>query len=266
METLKYSNLILDFHGTVTDHQLRSIKSYHRAGHTAFGVHLGKTFYQEVLTRPSHSKNNGEGQKNKDFIRDRFQEQDSQSIEHFMRVFDKTMGDTFIPIPNVRATIRELLSLGVNVVLLTNGTKREAIRQTLRDWDKKGDFGIRPLAEKLYSSHLTGVRKPNEEAVNFIFRDMKSQGIDASPSNTLLVGDYRDDIQTGLNAGVDSVLFVRGNGQETFPLKDPRPTYVITQPSELIAIVKGERSPEGKEMITVEPVLWTGEGWYKKHE
>lgn len=174
------------------------------------------------------------------------------------------MDQTFIPIPGLRSTVRDLLTLGTNIVLLTNGTKREAIKGSLRAWDADDRFGVRPLADKLYSSHLSGVRKPDAEAVNFVLRDLNQQGIDATRGNTLLVGDYIDDIRTADNVGMDSVLFVRGNGQEALRLKTPRPTFVITRPNQLLSITRGLTPPYVDDIFTIDPVLWTNEKWHKQ--
>lgn len=260
MEQLKYTHLIFDFHGTITDHQLRLIRAYHQAGHEAFDEHLSKNFYQEALTRPSHAS--GNGQTNREFISTKFYIKERGEIDNFLSVFDHVMNVTFAPIPSLRATIRTLTSMGVYVVLLTNGTNRNLITNTLCLWDQNDKFGIKTLSERLYSSHISGVKKPDEEAINFILRDLRKSRLSISQRTVLHIGDYIDDIQVAHNTNIDSVLFVRGNGQETFRIREPRPTYLITDPKELIEIVQGQRSPESREWVTINPVLWTNDNWY----
>jgi hypothetical protein len=54
---VKYDLVIMDFHGTITDHQLRTIRAYHHGAHVGLGIHLPKDFYHAALTRPAqHDK------------------------------------------------------------------------------------------------------------------------------------------------------------------------------------------------------------------
>ncbi len=258
---LKYKTLIFDFHGTVTDHQLRAIKAYHQAAHEAFGIHLGQEFYQQTLTRPSHSK--GEPITNSDYINDQFSAcYSDDQMDRFKTVHKEAMDKVYIPIPGMRSTIRQLIGLGVNVVLLTNGSNRESIIQTLVAWDKQNKHGVNNLRERLYSSHITKVRKPNPVAAEFILADLQNQGLNVEKSTTLIIGDNRVDSETASNAGIDFTLIVRGNGQETFSLREPKPTYLITDPVELLPIVEGNRDPETRDKVTIQPVLWKKIGWY----
>lgn len=252
---VKYSLVILDFHGTMTDHQLRLIRAIHHSGHEAFGKHFRKGVYQEALTRPSQSS--GVGVTNKEFFRRRFARHFSKpQVSSFLGRFDHYMNNTYIPIPGVIQTAKRLCDLGIDIVILTNGSNREVIQQALQKW------GLGEISNPLYSSHITGVRKPDEETVNRIFRDFNDKGIKVPKEKVLMVGDYRDDIETAHNVGVDSVLIVRGNGQELFELHAPKPTYVITDPKELIPIVEGSVEPEIRREFIIGSPLWKKENWH----
>ncbi len=76
-----------------------------------------------------------------------------------------------------------------------------------------------------------------------------------------MVGDYKEDIDTCTNAGVDSVLMVRGHGHATLHIKEPRPKFIITEPQELIPIVRGEKDPEISKEFEFKPPLWPNETW-----
>lgn len=255
----KYNLLILDFHGTMTDHQLRAIRAYHHAGHEAFEAHLGKEFYQKALTRPS--RNSGEPVTNKKFIEDEFLEVfGDQKVENFFERFNGYMNTTYIPIPNMPQVIKALLRNAVNVSILTNGSNREVIQQSLQKW------GLGELSEKLYNFHITGVKKPNIRTVEHILEDYEKQGKTISPTETLMVGDYIDDIRTSADMGIDSVLLVRGNGRDPINIISPKPTYIITDPRDLLQIVKGEFKQELGDTFTPQPTLWPRENWNQMKE
>lgn len=76
-----------------------------------------------------------------------------------------------------------------------------------------------------------------------------------------MVGDYKEDIDTCINSGIDSVLMVRGHGHVTLKIKEPRPKFIITDPRELIPIVEGKRDPELSKEFEFNPPLWSKEGW-----
>lgn len=253
-----YKLVILDFHGTMTDHQLRTIRAYHHAAHEAFGVHLGKVFYQDALTRPSHaSQHNGKKpETNEEFIRRQFQDAYGEDqIRTYLTQFRRYMETTYIPIPGIVKIVKTLMQEGIHVAVLTNGSQREVIQDNLERW------GLPNLSEDLYSSHITGVRKPNKATIQRILDDYKQQGIHIQPHEVLAVGDYIDDIRTAHNIGVDSALMTRGNGWEHVRLREPKPTYVITTPFELVGIVHGEVPPETREEFELAPLLWKQDRW-----
>lgn len=251
---LKYDLLILDFHGTMTDHQLRTIRSYHHAGHEALGTHLGKEFYQKALTRPSH--NSSEPVTNKEFIESEFSELFGDlRVKDFFERFNKYMNTTYIPIPGMPQVIKEITRKGINISILTNGSNREVIEQALQRWN------LEELSKNLYNSHTTGVKKPNVRAVEHILEDYEKQGITISPKQALMVGDYIDDIRTAADFGIDSALIVKSNGTESFYLRPPKPTYIITDPRYLLRIVEGDFEQELGDTFTPKPTLWPRESW-----
>jgi FMN phosphatase YigB (HAD superfamily) len=257
IENPRYRLLIFDFHGTVTDHQLRAIAALHRAGHKAFGIHLPKPFYQEVLTRPSHVA--GKGMTNAEFINQKFVGQYPQDmVEEFLRVHKEQMDLVYKPIPGIKYVLRTLTDNDIKIAFLTNGSNREPIQQVLVRW------GFPRMAENLYSSHITGVKKPDTRAVTKILEDCKDNGEEFHKNQILMIGDYKDDIKTAHNLGIDSVLVTRGNGWEVIKVREPRPTYIITDPFDIIRIVKGEVSPYEGDFYNIVPLLWRKENWGRK--
>lgn len=256
----KYALAIFDFHGTVTDHQLRTIRSMHTAGHEALGIHLGKKFYQETLTRPSHSHSTKRGVTASEFIEQKFSDQPQELRKLFKKIYEETVDSTYIPIPGMRSVLRRLRASGIEVVFLTNGSNRESIQQVLCGW------GLPDISDHLYSSHITGVKKPDVRSVTAITEDYEKQGRKFERDKILMIGDYIDDIRTAHNLGIDSVLITRGNGWQAMQVKDPKPTFIITDPSDIIKIMQGKIPSFTGDTYYAKPFLWRNENWGpKKH-
>ena len=86
--------------------------------------HLEKKFYQDAITRPS--KKSKEGISNVEFIRNSFAGvYPPEVIEEFIKKYDETMNDVYIPIPGIQRTIEKLVEDGQEVVVLTNGKNRK---------------------------------------------------------------------------------------------------------------------------------------------
>jgi phosphoglycolate phosphatase-like HAD superfamily hydrolase len=252
--TRKYGLMILDFHGTMTDHPLRAIRSFHRAGVEVLHERLPKEIYQEALSRPSHES--GQGETNREFIQRRIlQDPNDPRIPDFFQAFTDHMLSTYVPIPGMNSVLRQLASQGLDLALFTNGTNREVIEEILQKWN------MTDLHAKLYSSHNTGRKKPDPRTVEHILNDYKTEGKEFDLKQVVMIGDYKDDILTAHNAGVDSILLVRGRGWQTLKLVDPKPTYVISDPQDLPHIIHGTKEPIKTDEVTLEPVLWKREKW-----
>ncbi|OGH12615.1 MAG: hypothetical protein A2857_05025 [Candidatus Levybacteria bacterium RIFCSPHIGHO2_01_FULL_36_15] len=253
----RYDLLVWDFHGTMTDHQLRLIRAFHHPGHEVFGIHFGKEFYQKAITRPS--KKSKDGVSNLEFAEQEFRDIYSpEQIEWFKARYKGYMDSTYIPIPGTIEVLRTLLANRVDNAVLTNGTNREIVQSTLRKW------GFEDFANKLYSSHNTGAKKPNTKPIEHILKDYGKAGRTFDRNRILLVGDSMIDSKTAGNIKADLALVVRGNGWESFQLIDPRPTYIVTEPSQIVEIVKGRFPRETRDFVEIPPMLWKRECWGKQ--
>lgn len=263
---VKYSLVIMDYHGTITDHQLRTIRSYHHAAHAGLGIHLGKEFYHAALTRPAKYKVGAEksrkdeekpiAQTNREFMEGQFfAEFGAEKTEVTIEEFGRQMRDAYIPIPGALKTMKQLRAEGIEFAILTNGDNRELIQERLTSW------GLPDLAGNLYSHHLSGFKKPDVKAVEYILADYQTRGQTFDPSKILLVGDYIEDIQAAHNMGMDSVLVIRGPGWENVKIREPRPTYVVSEVSALASIIHGTYPPLSSDEVYVPPVFWKNENW-----
>lgn len=271
----RYKLLIFDFHGTLTDHQMRMIRALHTPGHTVLNTHLPKEFYMEALSRPSTKNGSNEKRRNenrKDFVQrwmstshplfgDTYL-QSNEMIEKYNHEVDSEYDNIYVLIPGMKPLLRGLIDKGYNIALLTNGTNRPQILETLSAW------GFPELGKRLYSSHVIPhhpnekkVVKPNPEAVHFIRGEYQREGLDIDPSEILMVGDYIDDMKTANNVGMDSALIVRTSGMDDFYVKDPKPTFVITKPYEIADIVSGRQDRVQQDVISVpSTIIWREKG------
>lgn len=255
----KYSFIIWDFHGTMTDNQLRTIRAYHTAAKKVLGVKFDKTFYQEVLTRPAHQQRDEKGLTHNEFIGQLFSSfqfcdfiDDEQA---FLREFHAAMDKTYLAIPGVKKVINLLHDSGLKMAVCTNKPDKERIKTLLDQW------GLVFLSDRIYNQQDSGVKKPHPEALLKIFRDMRQKGLSVAPETSLLIGDHTTDIYGAANIGMDSVLIAAGSPGISSKLKEPFPTFVIAEPKELLSIVAGKTPSEPREEITLAQTLWKNETW-----
>ena len=172
---LRYNLVILDFHGTMTENILRTIKSYHEAAIKLWGASpFDKEYYQRVLTRPAQS--GGSGISHKEWLQKQFAWKNNDEFDRFMESFKETMSSIYMPVPGMQRTCTDLISMGVELAILTDGSDIKEIKTQLNTWR------LGYLFPRLYSSHRTGIKKPNPDTIGFILfywtlknRELKSQ-------------------------------------------------------------------------------------------
>lgn len=81
-----------------------------------------------------------------------------------------------------------------------------------------------------------------------------------------MIGDYQDDTKTANNLGIDSILIIRGNGWERAVVREPKPTFFITDPLDILKIVDGKFRQNLKigDVFDIPPLLWSREKWGPK--
>ncbi len=253
---LQYNFVIWDVHGTLTDHQLRAIKAYHQAGTQILGHGFDKLFYQQMLSRPSFFAAGQDGLSHNDFIRQYLADQPPLIINSFINIFHQVMTAAYLPTPGVRKTIHELQKRGVEMAIFTNSNEIDMVKTALADW------GLSSLIPRTFNGISAQAKKPNPQAIDFIIETVQAEGLTINKDRTLLIGDYIDDIKVAHRTGVDSVLMVSGYAGSSFTLKEPRPTYIVTDPLEIINIAHGEGIVETRQEINImKGLLWSKESW-----
>lgn len=167
---LRYNLIVLDFHGTMTENILRTIKSYHEAAIKLWGASpFDKEYYQRVLTRPAQSS--GSGITHKEWLQKQFKWKNKREFEQFIELFREDMNSIYMPVPGMRKTCTDLTSMGVELAILTDGMDIKEIETQLNNWR------LGYLFPRLYSYHKTGIKKPNPNTIGFIlfYRTLKNR-------------------------------------------------------------------------------------------
>ncbi|MBN2794980.1 MAG: HAD-IIIA family hydrolase [Clostridia bacterium] len=95
-------------------------------------------------------------------------------------------------------------------------------------------FKIKDFFKIALSKTDVVMKKPHPEGLYKVM-----EYFNAKPEEVLFVGDSIHDIECGKNAGVKTVL-VKWTVMDLNKLMAENPTYVISEPKELLAIIKGD--------------------------
>lgn len=160
-------------------------------------------------------------------------EEIESALDVFIRYYHEHALDHTVLYPGVRGMLRKLREAGVQCAVLTNKPVRisKLIVQGL---------GIEDVFFQVYGGNSFDTKKPAPEGLQAL---MAEAG--CAPSETLMVGDSRVDIETARNAGCASCGVTFGLQPET--LNDPRPDFLIDAMAELTPLVLSQsmENPEG---------------------
>ncbi len=213
---LRYDTVLWDFHGTFTSQKGRLAHAINEAYREVLGKTLDKDTFLTVLNRPQNvsvqdalaNKLNGD--------------LSNEKKAELLQVY-REKSDTLY-VPKHRHLIRALHEMGVRMAIVTNGNEAQ-VTQSIESWD---------LLKELIAIYGKGVgsklqhmpRKPSGNVIEFVLEDLRRQGHPVRRDNTLMIGDYKDDIGAGNNAGVHTAFIVTGPNQcpTDYPM---RPTYAL---------------------------------------
>ncbi len=231
----RYRLLLFDFHGTLADRQLWPLRALYKSWIQTFGIPPHRDVSARALYRGDITY--------KQYLSQLLT--NDQEKELLLRNFSQAMLHTYVPMPGMRAVMKRFIQAGISAAILTNGPKTEEIRGVLTRW------GLPELSDCVYNGSVMQVKKPDPRAVTNIIDCFRSEGIDATEQNTLVIGDQFEDTQVAQNAGVDSVLMVRPLDSRAVYIEAPYPTYVVDNPFELVEIVAGKKTTLAEEDQTV---------------
>jgi len=121
-----------------------------------------------------------------------------EAHERFMVHYGDCFADRSHPYPAVVETLRHFREAGLSLAVVTN--KAAAFTEPLLE-----ATGLRPLLDVVISGDSVPVKKPDPAPVRAAL-----EGMGLTPEQAVLVGDSRNDVEAGLNAGCRVVCVTYG--------------------------------------------------------
>ena len=218
----KYKGIIFDLDGTLldtiedlTDSVNDVMKHYHFPEHDvqACKMMVGNGF-RKLITRALPE----EKQKDESFI--------DEAQAEFAKAYHKRYLNKTIPYEGIMELLKQLEKHGIKVAI--NSNKRSDYTQALAD----KFFKDQKLTAVYGERESEGIpKKPDPTAALEIARQMN-----LSEKEVLYIGDSKTDMETGLNAGMDTIGVAWGF-RGAAELKQNHATYIVEKPEEILGYV-----------------------------
>lgn len=220
----QYKACIFDMDGTVLD-TLSTIAYYGNAALKHFGF----------PTQPTEDYKYFAGNGAKVLVHRMLSASDSDTAENFdavypyyVALYEKDTSYLTAPYEGISSMLSALREMGVSAAVLTN--KPNAAAQSVR----KEMFLPEDFALCVGQTESMPV-KPAPDGALYI-----ADSLGVSPKECLYIGDTWVDMDTGKNAGMDTVGVLWGFREEA-ELKSHGAKFIIKEPMELISIIEGEK-------------------------
>ena len=142
-----------------------------------------------------------------------------EALEFFLEYYREHYLDYTTLYPGVKDSLDRLRGAGKQMAVLTNKPVR--LSKAIID-----GLGVGPNFFRVYGGNSFDFKKPHPIGVETL---MQEAGVDAG--RTLMIGDSSVDIQTAINAGIQSCGVTYGFQPET--LAEPKPTRVVDRMEDL---------------------------------
>ena len=147
------------------------------------------------------------------------QSQVQEALEFFLEYYREHYLDYTTLYPGVKDSLDRLRGAGKQMAVLTNKPVR--LSKAIID-----GLGVGPNFFRVYGGNSFDFKKPHPIGVETL---MQEAGVDAG--RTLMIGDSSVDIQTAINAGIQSCGVTYGFQPET--LAEPTPTRLVDRMEDL---------------------------------
>jgi phosphoglycolate phosphatase len=161
------------------------------------------------------------------------EEKVQEALDFFLSYYRAHMLDNTVTYPGVRAALEELK--GRQLTVLTNKPVR--FSELILD-----GLGIADYFRVIYGGNSFEQKKPDPMGANRIMSDLQ-----ASPRETMIVGDSDTDVLTGKNAGTWTCGVTYGFGAYTLELAPP--DFTIDDLQQLPLMLDGRRAESGKKAV-----------------
>ncbi|HUI08596.1 MAG TPA: D-glycero-beta-D-manno-heptose 1,7-bisphosphate 7-phosphatase [Verrucomicrobiae bacterium] len=148
-------------------------------------------------------------------------------------------------IPHATQALKRLQDAGYKLFIITNQSgvgrgyfTREAVESIHAHLDEEfGRSGVRFDRYYVCPHHPEDNCECRKPKPKFLLDAAREYGLDLS--HCFMIGDRASDIQAGLNAGVQTVLVLTGDGRETLAKQEARPDHVANDIAEAAAWILG---------------------------
>jgi epoxide hydrolase-like predicted phosphatase len=183
-------NIIFDWGGVITDlHFERTVSAFHKLGFPHFEDSLTHPEILDLYLRLEVGKIDEADflialrkYLNKDVA-------DSQILSAWNAILGDLPAERWMLLKEVKQTYRTFLLSNTNSIHISNYFQRLE--------NLYGMYGFDHLFEKVYFSHLLGMKKPDRGIYEFVLQDSH-----LDPSETLFIDDNRDNIETARQMGI----------------------------------------------------------------
>lgn len=155
------------------------------------------------------------------------------SLPIYMENFSKYCLKDVEPYDGIRELLASLKEMGVHVAVLSNKPHEQAI-VNIETFFGKGYFDV------VRGEQVGTPKKPAPDGAFAICREL---GI--KQEECLYLGDTNTDMETGMNAGMDTVGVLWGF-RDREELEGCHPQYIVAHPSEVAEIVKKKNESHGR--------------------
>lgn len=211
-----YKYIVFDFDGTLIDTNYLIEKTIRKTAETLLNKELEQSTIDQIWGK---------------VLTEQMAELDESRVDelsHFYSTYYREHRDEHTSIfDGIIDMLETLHDSGFKMGIVTNkGTS--GLEHGLEKFQIKDYF---PIA---LSKTDVVMKKPHPEGLYKVM-----EYFDAKPEEVLFVGDSIHDIECGKNAGVDTIL-VQWTVMDIEKLKAENPTYVVSEPNEIIKIAKGD--------------------------
>ncbi len=183
-------NIIFDWGGVITDlHPERTIRAFRELGFRQFSDAVFRSEAPNLFLDFETGKISDSGFLNalKQYL------DEAATDERILDAWNALLGD----LPAERWMLLKNLKHVYRIFLLSNTNSLHIAHYSERLEKLYGVYGYHHLFEKVYLSHLLGMRKPNRDIYEFVLKD---SGL--APAETLFIDDNADNIATARQLGI----------------------------------------------------------------
>jgi pyrophosphatase PpaX len=208
-------NVIFDFDGTLVDSNEAVISSLRETHKKFFNTYPDESLIKKILGKSLDSQIKGIGIENNL----------DEAFEYYRNHYREVRDEKTFEYQGIRKMLDNLNSMGIKMIIVSNKGKNGL------------DHGLKKFGYENYFDMVVGkddvlFNKPDPNAFNIVKKEFGG-----NCNDYIIVGDSTSDIEFGKNCSVKTVLV----SWTLIPIEefvDNKPDFIISNPEELIDIIK----------------------------